>query len=388
MNCAEGLNIMTAHPVGSPSRAGFVDLSASSSSFRARAVLSALITFLALAGSVRAQITPTVTPVVTWSNGNYTWTYDVTLDALGTVTAKVPGGTCGGGARSAICTGTFFTIYDFTGYIAGSAKAPAGWRVSVQPAGAAIQHLTFYYRGPDIPGPADLGNFSVKSSSGGSASGLFSYQALKNGSGADSGTGATQVPAAISLSPNVKKAQPPNCALTLKKSASVTSYSAAGTPITYSYNVTDTGVALTGVSVTDPHVGLSPISCPSASLAPGASQTCTAAYTTTQADVDSGSISNTGTASGTPPTGPAVTATSSLTIPASDSPALSVVKTASVVNYLAPGTAITYSYKITNTGNVDLTSVSVTDPQAGLSAISCPSASLAPAAARHNLVQR
>jgi uncharacterized repeat protein (TIGR01451 family) len=165
------------------------------------------------------------------------------------------------------------------------------------------------------------------------------------------------------------------------KSANVVNYSASGTLITYSYVVTNTGnVDLTAVSVTDPHVNLSAISCPSASLAPGASETCTATYTTTQADVDAGSISNTGTASGTPPTGSAVTATSSLTIPASDAPAVSVVKSASVANYSAPGIAITYSYKVTNTGNVDLTAVSVTDPQPGLSPISCPSASLAPLA--------
>ena len=43
------------------------------------------------------------------------------------------------------------------------------------------------------------------------------------------------------------------------------------------------------------------------SLAAGASETCTATYTTTQADVDSGRITNTGTATGTPPTGPNVT---------------------------------------------------------------------------------
>jgi uncharacterized repeat protein (TIGR01451 family) len=170
-------------------------------------------------------------------------------------------------------------------------------------------------------------------------------------------------------------------ALALKKSASVTSYSAPGTPITYSYKVTNTGnVDLTAVSVTDSHVGLSAVSCPSASLAPAASETCTATYTTTQADVDAGSISNTGTATGTPLTGPAVTATSSLTISASDSPALTLAKTASATSYSAPGTAITYSYLVTNTGNVDLTAVSVTDPQSGLSAVSCPSGTLAPAA--------
>ena len=170
-------------------------------------------------------------------------------------------------------------------------------------------------------------------------------------------------------------------AMSLKKSASVTSYSAAGTPITYSYLVTNTGnVDLSAVSVTDPHVGLSAVSCPSASLAPGIGETCTATYTTTQADVDAGSISNTGTATGTPPAGPAVTATSSLTISASDTPALTVVKSASATSYSAAGTLITYSYLVTNTGNVDLTAVSVTDPHVGLSAVSCPNASLAPAA--------
>jgi hypothetical protein len=171
---------MTTQPVGLSSRACFVS--------------GAVIAFLAIAGSVKAQITPTGTPVVTWSNGNYTWTYDVKLDASETVTAKVPGGTCSGGARSSLCTGTFFTIYNFTGYIAGSAKAPAGWSVRVQSAGTAIQNLTFYYKGPDIPGPADLGNFSVHSSFGAPARAQFSYQALKNGSRADSGTGAIEVP--------------------------------------------------------------------------------------------------------------------------------------------------------------------------------------------------
>ena len=33
-------------------------------------------------------------------------------------------------------------------------------------------------------------------------------------------------------------------------------------------------------------------------------ETCTATYTTTQADVDAGWITNTGTATGTPPRGP------------------------------------------------------------------------------------
>ena len=70
--------------------------------------------------------------------------------------------------------------------------------------------------------------------------------------------------------------------------------------ITYSYRVTNTGnVTLTSVGVTDPMPGLSAINCNGVtSLAPGASVTCTATYTTTQADVDAGSITNTGTRRG------------------------------------------------------------------------------------------
>ena len=48
-----------------------------------------------------------------------------------------------------------------------------------------------------------------------------------------------------------------------------------------------------------------------------------------------------------------------------------------------PGTVITYSYLVTNTGNVTLTRSTVTDPMSGLSAISCPASStLAPAPRR------
>jgi len=143
-------------------------------------------------------------------------------------------------------------------------------------------------------------------------------------------------------------------------------------PVTYSYKVTNTGnVTLTSVGVSDPMTGLSAISCPSSTLAPGGSETCTATYATTQANVDAGSLTNTGTATGTPPSGPAVTASSSVTIPASQSPAVALVKSASITNYSAAGTPVTYSYKVTNSGNVTLTSVGVTDPMTGLSAISC-----------------
>jgi uncharacterized repeat protein (TIGR01451 family) len=169
-------------------------------------------------------------------------------------------------------------------------------------------------------------------------------------------------------------------ALTLVKSASVASFNAAGTAITYSYKVTNTGTSTTlnPVTVADPMPGLSAVTCPGTSLAPGASMTCTATYTTTQTNVDAGSITNTGTATFTPSSGPPVTATSTVTIPAVQNRAISIVKSANITGFSASGTAVTYSYRVTNTGNVTLNPVTVTDPMPGLSAISCPSTSLAP----------
>ena len=74
-----------------------------------------------------------------------------------------------------------------------------------------------------------------------------------------------------------------------------------GDLISYSFVVTNTGnVPLTNVSVSDPLSGLSAISCPSGnpipSLGVGGSETCTATYAITQADINAGSVLNTATA--------------------------------------------------------------------------------------------
>ena len=116
------------------------------------------------------------------------------------------------------------------------------------------------------------------------------------------------------------------------------SFDAAGTLVTYRYRVTNTGnVTLDPVTVTDPMPNLSAISCPDQTLAPGAFQTCNATYITTQDDVDAGSITNTGTANGTLPSGAAVTAQSSATVPAISAPAIGVVKSANVGSFDGPG---------------------------------------------------
>ena len=49
-------------------------------------------------------------------------------------------------------------------------------------------------------------------------------------------------------------------------------------------------------------------------------------------------------------------------------------------DFFGAGTPLAFNYLVTNSGNVTLHNIGVTDPLAGLSAISCPGTSLAPAA--------
>ena len=130
------------------------------------------------------------------------------------------------------------------------------------------------------------------------------------------GLGYAGAGAPLDVSTQVVGVTPIQSSLTVAKSAAPTSITAAGQAVTYSFVVTNTGNSpLTGVSVTDTAFTgtgtLGRITCPTTTLAAGASTTCTATYTATQADVDAGQVDNTATATGTDPTGAAVTSTPS-----------------------------------------------------------------------------
>jgi uncharacterized repeat protein (TIGR01451 family) len=73
----------------------------------------------------------------------------------------------------------------------------------------------------------------------------------------------------------------------------------------------------------------------------------------TQADVDAGSITNAATADGTNPQGGHTPSQpSKVIVPDQQHPALTLLKTANVTKITAVGQAVTYSFKITNTGDV------------------------------------
>ncbi len=162
----------------------------------------------------------------------------------------------------------------------------------------------------------------------------------------------------------------------------------AGDTVDYAFTVTNpqsNGVDLSTVAVVDDKVG--PVSCPVTTLAPGESTTCTAIYTLTQADVDAGAVDNTATATATPPSGPAITSPpASASVPIPPHPGLTLDKTAGAVvdangtGMTDAGDSVTYSFQVTNTGNVTLTGVAVDDPllaAAGI-AITCPAEPLPP----------
>ncbi len=146
----------------------------------------------------------------------------------------------------------------------------------------------------------------------------------------------------------------------------------AGDVIHYSIVLTNTGtLPLTGVTVSDPL--LSNLDCDGTAGAPyvtsgitipvGGSRTCTGSYTLTQADLDTngggdGDIDNTATAD-TNETGPQ---NSSQAVPFTQAPALNVAKNTNTNSVTAAGQIVPYTFAVTNTGNMTLTGITVTDP--------------------------
>lgn len=169
--------------------------------------------------------------------------------------------------------------------------------------------------------------------------------------------------------------EPDQPAISLIKSTDLTAPTqyVVGRVVTYSFLVTNTGnVPLTALSVAETAFsgsGTPPVaSCPATTLAAGDSVTCTGTYTITQADVNAGSVTNTAVATGTPPTGPPVTAISDALISGSEAPSLDLVKTANASGVSSPaavGDSVSYTVTVTNTGNVTLLGVTVTDTLLG-----------------------
>ena len=167
-----------------------------------------------------------------------------------------------------------------------------------------------------------------------------------------------------------------NPAIALIKTSSVSGTGTLGDVITYTFTVENTGdTTLNNIIVTDPLPGLTITESPIAFLEIGASNSSiSGTYTITQADIDTGSVTNSALATAQDPEGNNITDTSGTTntndiptvTPLNITPAIALVKNASLSESGALGDEITYTFTVENTGNTTLTNVIVTDPMIGL----------------------
>jgi uncharacterized repeat protein (TIGR01451 family) len=173
-----------------------------------------------------------------------------------------------------------------------------------------------------------------------------------------------------------------NPAISLEKTADPLVFTEVGELITYTFTVTNTGdVTLTNVVIDDPLTGSVDLPVTPSTLAPGASGTATATYNTTQADVNAGIVNNTATATGTPPSGLDVSDDDSAAVEGpKQSPDITLIKTANPQVYTETGEVITFTFTVTNTGNVTLTDVVIDDPLTGSVNLSVSPSTLAPGA--------
>ncbi|WP_158685387.1 DUF7507 domain-containing protein [Microbacterium halophytorum] len=151
---------------------------------------------------------------------------------------------------------------------------------------------------------------------------------------------------------------------------------AIGDTVEYTFTATNTGdQTLTDVVIDDPKPGLTDLEYTwpgePGVLEPEQSVTATATYQVTETDRDNRIIQNHATVSGNPPTGPPVADEDDAEVTIPDDPAIELVKTAALADgdTGAVGDVIEYTFTATNTGNVALTDVSISDQLDGLSEI-------------------
>ena len=139
-----------------------------------------------------------------------------------------------------------------------------------------------------------------------------------------------------------------------------------GETISFAFLATNTGtLTMSNVMINDPMVTIDQ---GPQTLAPGASFTFTATYTPTQADIDTGAVTNTASATGTEPGGGTTESPpDTVTVPPEQTPGLTIVKTGTLNDLdgdglLDPGETISYAFLVRNTGTVTQTNVSVDDP--------------------------
>jgi uncharacterized repeat protein (TIGR01451 family) len=170
--------------------------------------------------------------------------------------------------------------------------------------------------------------------------------------------------------------------MTLTKTAVTTTYDAVGDVIEYTIAVENTGnVYISAVGVSDPAATSGPTYLSGDTdndniLDVDEIWLYEAEYVVVQDDLDNGAFTNTATGTGEDPNGDPIGDDDEETVLATQNASISIVKTPVQSSYAAVGELVSYAFTVTNTGNVTLNNISVTDPQASVSG--GPILSLAP----------
>jgi len=159
----------------------------------------------------------------------------------------------------------------------------------------------------------------------------------------------------------------------ISKSADPTS-ATVGDNITYTYTVSNSSnVTVDNISLVDDKIGTIDLG-GQTSLSIGENITATATYTVAETDLP-GPLVNTATISGTDPDGNPITDNVTASVELAYAPSIQVTKTANPTS-ASPGENITYTYTITNNGNITIDNLSLQDNKLG--AISLSDITLAP----------
>jgi uncharacterized repeat protein (TIGR01451 family) len=172
-------------------------------------------------------------------------------------------------------------------------------------------------------------------------------------------------------------------ALSISMMPSTNSYSSVGERFTYSYKVKNTGNVPLNYSVSDNKV--TGITCPPASAGPsggplavGASVICNGSYTTTAADLGS-DIAFAANATGSSATGKTAQARSAhAKLIFAGRPSLKLTMVPSPGTFSAAGQTITYTYRVTNDGNMPISTFALTDSMVSVGTIKCAPANTSP----------
>ncbi|RVT78391.1 DUF11 domain-containing protein [Flavobacterium sufflavum] len=165
---------------------------------------------------------------------------------------------------------------------------------------------------------------------------------------------------------------------------------AVGDTITYTFTVTNTGnVTVSNIVINDAKLGATNLALVPGTLAPSGVGVVTRSYTITQADINAGKVTNTAIAKGQDPQGVDVQDISGTTVNNDTSTETTLPKSASLAfvktavyngnaTKAAIGDTVTYTFTVTNTGNVTVSNIVINDAKLGATNLALIPGTLAP----------